>query len=615
MALLFRSIARARREDQVRYRALLNQPAIPPIAIDGHMHIMSSHTTPLPLIWDKVPGSFTARVWQPSTATLDWISRRGAYTWFLGRLGEIGQRRTVDIGTMACRENSAAYDRLEYPGGDGFTCLVFLPMDMDYAHYAGLDGYQIYFRASQRDSVTEATHAGIGSSSVTWHLPPRASHVVTQVDERYAGGRALPAHLQHEFDAIRQREEARTSTWFTSRAISTDTRPRYFALALDTDGATGAPRRSVVWLAPDEMSTFEPYPKQLKDTRLAALKHPTQLLPLYHYEPRRWNGRRQAFRDDIATAGRPGVFIGIKMYPSLGYRPADWDRIKGLREFYGFCEQHGIPIMTHCSPEGMYTHERASFLALDGAAAAAGIPGKAIYEAEQKKLKRFEQSWEEFYFSERYVSPTAWEEVLAAFPKLRLCLAHFGSDDHGFSTWGKNAERHRNYDRAIEPWDERIISLVRRYEHCYVDMSYLFLWDNRERLKQLLLDEDDDDALKNKIVFGTDWYMIENDRTSYAAFYDRTRQLLKDLSRTGQDYRHLWVRFCCLNPLEFYQLKAVLPRFAEGLKAELSRTPKGWLKRHRIDPAEVRRVLDEKTQLLDSIDVERFADFINYRRR
>jgi len=44
-----------------------------------------------------------------------------------------------------------------------------------------------------------------------------------------------------------------------------------------------------VYLNKKERRQFEKWVRQVTDTKTSALKHPWRLIPLYHYDPRRWN--------------------------------------------------------------------------------------------------------------------------------------------------------------------------------------------------------------------------------------------------------------------------------------------------------------------------------------
>jgi predicted TIM-barrel fold metal-dependent hydrolase len=89
--------------------------------------------------------------------------------------------------------------------------------------------------------------------------------------------------------------------------------------------------------------------------------------------------------------------------------------------------------------------------------------------------------------------------VLKDFPKLKLNLAHFGGEDDWI-----------DYQRTIkiyeESWIELILNLMRRYKNVYTDIAYtLHKKENFGLLKKFLKE----DIIKDKILFGSDFYMDE----------------------------------------------------------------------------------------------------------
>ena len=69
------------------------------------------------------------------------------------------------------------------------------------------------------------------------------------------------------------------------------------------------------------------------------------------------------------------IFAGIKIYPPLGYKP--FDKRFGKKDdkgecngnrieaFYKLCNKNKVPILAHCSPGGVVTHDSRKFIELD----------------------------------------------------------------------------------------------------------------------------------------------------------------------------------------------------------------------------------------------------------
>jgi predicted TIM-barrel fold metal-dependent hydrolase len=632
---MFFNLSRAVRKDQKDLANTLNVVKPPPIILDSHMHTMTSYCTPLPLLWSRLPWDLRVK-----RSTLDRGAVVGAmYPTVLlgpllgplleehlpgtgeGKMGLVGKLSTVEIGDLAVASNPSNiidpalklhFKEAEYPVG-AFTIMVTLPMDMEYAHYEGFEGLQLYYKVTKREYVqtTLIQHMSVSlgagmPSSHRVYLPPKPEHIM--------GGNTLSESAKKEFEDTRKREEARLgddqSSAFMTVLANLKEQPgeRYFTFWVEQDEKTGKRSREVVWLDPQEVNMFVAWQMQLKHISLSSVKQPWQIMPLLHYEPRRWAKGGTDYQSLPATKSQAGMFLGMKMYPPLGYKPSDWDRIKGLAEYYSYCEANEIPVMTHCSPEGMFSHERPQFLHNDIRTNHAGEYEalKAAYDKEQKQ-KRYKQSWEDFYFSFNYVSPSAWEPVLRRFPKLRLCLAHFGSDDAGFSGWGKNAKKLAKYGEGygVEPWEKTILRLVQEYDNCYVDISFFFVKENLARLKEIFA-KDRDNKIKDKILYGTDWYMIEMAHYRYEKFGVEAKKVLDAIDKT------LWPRAAALNPMKYYNLPGVADNLAQGLKDRLDKFSNRDLVKYGIDRKKSAKEIDRRLELLKEIPLEPYAKSIGY---
>jgi predicted TIM-barrel fold metal-dependent hydrolase len=612
------NLSRAVEKDRREYLNSINRPPIPPIVIDGHMHIMTSHCTPLPLLWSQIPGGWT---WKPSTETLDSSSRSylGRRKFAFGEMGRIGQKGTVlnsinnpkadPIADEVEKANHSTYYDTSLYGTKFFSPMIGMPMDMDFAHYAGFEGHKIYYKAKEWDYIDCQVSSEGYSSNIRIPLPPRPQQVTSD--------NPLSEQLADQLRAIRKDSEPTGDVYGPGGGLivtrGTSKRSRYFFVELSRDDKTGTFKETIKWLDEGELVVFRPFESQILDVKYAALKHPWRHIPFYHYDPRRWARKPRKFMAEIATERSPGMFLGVKMYPSLGFKPQDWDRIDGLWDFYDECSRDQIPILSHCSPGGMYTHERPLFFHKDKPASQTYEKmHKKDYEAAQNN-KRFKQSWEEFYFSQSYVSPANWAEVLDKFKNLRLCLAHFGGDEPGFSCWGeKNADHQASYSRTLELWDEIMVRLVRQYANCYIDISYLDIsYSSRpekrcnfEKFKSLM-EADGDHTLKNKIIFGTDWYLSER-KWRYKEYCAETLAALNRIDET------LWPRFCCLNPLKYLRLGKVADNLAAGMKRELQKMLECELNTLGIGRTESNRKIDEQLQLFRNLDTQKYARFIGY---
>lgn len=185
-------------------------------------------------------------------------------------------------------------------------------------------------------------------------------------------------------------------------------------------------------------------------------------------------------------------FAGIKMYPPLGYYPFD----SRLNEIYAYAEKYQIPITVHCARGGVFYKGEITNEML--------IHPKTGEHIKEQKNK---------FFTDTYTNPDNYKYVLEQFPDLKINLAHFG----GFDEWEKylgNA-----FEDYSSTWYEKIIDLIRKYPNVYTDISYTMFNADLFNLLKLTLT---DNSIKDKILFGSDYYMVEQE-TSERQFVTNIR--------------------------------------------------------------------------------------------
>ncbi len=170
-----------------------------------------------------------------------------------------------------------------------------------------------------------------------------------------------------------------------------------------------------------------------------------------------------------------GVYKGAKMYPPIGYFPDD-DR---LARIYYQLEQAQKPIITHCSQGGIYL----------------------------RSMKQTE--------CEQFTWPINWIPVLENYPKLKICFAHMGGEQ-AFKDFFIPGSKGQNY---INNWFYLILEMLKKFPNLYVDISYTFWKFEYFPILKLLLDNSN---YRNKLLFGTDFFMILMDtkETRFLALKD-----------------------------------------------------------------------------------------------
>lgn len=202
------------------------------------------------------------------------------------------------------------------------------------------------------------------------------------------------------------------------------------------------------------------------------------IIPFVPVDPRRSN-----LLDFVKKYVEMHNFKGIKIYPRLGFYPND-DR---LYPIYDYAQKVNIPVLSHCSRGGVHTRK---------------ITQDMLNHPQRGRLKKLKAK----HFSHYFTEPRNYESILSDFPDLRLCLAHFG----GNAEWDKylNTAWHPTKpDLKNKSWVSEIVDLMKVHQNLYTDISYTAFSSSRYfPLLSILLD---DHTIRDRILFGSDYYMIE----------------------------------------------------------------------------------------------------------
>ncbi len=161
-------------------------------------------------------------------------------------------------------------------------------------------------------------------------------------------------------------------------------------------------------------------------------------------------------------------FIGVKLYPPLGYRPIGNAGPNGatidqrLEDLYAFCEAEDVPIVAHCTRHGAEVDHHGIF-----------------------------------------ADPDHWRPVLERHRSLRLDLAHFGSMEELLGP---------PYDDTPDPWPPKIVALMGDFSNVYVDVSYFDEIADRDAaaacMQKLATLYASNPAIARRVMYGSDWHMI-----------------------------------------------------------------------------------------------------------
>lgn len=194
---------------------------------------------------------------------------------------------------------------------------------------------------------------------------------------------------------------------------------------------------------------------QRDDLMEASLQRPGRVFPFFAINPKRPD-HFSLLKDAIETKG----FVGVKLYPSLGYK-VDSDEMMAV---YAYCEENDLPITMHCNHGGFYVEE--AFI--------------------------------------DYCNPNHWEPILAKHPDLKICFAHF--DGHETFSYADGLNE--------GTWGKKILDLMENtdFSGVYADLSYHTDMMGEPGLEEHYLQTLNDllsrPVVKSRILFGTDSWLL-----------------------------------------------------------------------------------------------------------
>jgi predicted TIM-barrel fold metal-dependent hydrolase len=178
-------------------------------------------------------------------------------------------------------------------------------------------------------------------------------------------------------------------------------------------------------------------------------------------------------------------------------------------QIYQICVERDIPVMTHCSPGGIWQY--------------------GLSEKDRRA----------------YSSPESYMPVFKEYPTLRLCMAHFG----GAEEWARHLNREVQKDKHDEkPWVRTIYEMIAcgDYPNLYTDISYTAF---TPRLRGLYIDLIDylkvllsHPRVRTRVLFGSDYYLVARENMS-----EKEASILLR-SRLGED---LYKQIAYTNPRAF----------------------------------------------------------------
>lgn len=238
-------------------------------------------------------------------------------------------------------------------------------------------------------------------------------------------------------------------------------------------------------------------------------KHDRVILPFLATDPRNPNLYEDflaVFTDlgkrvndtGLAELDEAFPFFGVKIYPSLGYFPSD----PKLMDIFEICAEKNIPVTTHCGG-GSTRYNNSKWVTGSRMVWKDGQLEEETYEIKARYGKDTGKR-----MAQLFNAPDLWIPVIKAFPKLKLNLAHFGSD----LEWAnyRNGASGTHVDQTLD--------LITKYTNVYGDISYSCAFDRNLRKIRGWFDPDkfsaeDRATLLKKILYGSDYYMTDNKKS------------------------------------------------------------------------------------------------------
>ncbi|HUF30871.1 MAG TPA: amidohydrolase family protein [Gemmatimonadaceae bacterium] len=219
------------------------------------------------------------------------------------------------------------------------------------------------------------------------------------------------------------------------------------------------PDDGLIALMMDITSESEPdrdrrnFERQLRGTAEAAIQRPGRIFPFVAINP-----RRRAHLEILSRSVEQMGYVGVKLYPSLGYSV----NTPAMRKVFDYCMTADLPVLVHCTDGGFYRDK------------------EAIANSD----------------------PAMWEPVLDDYPELRLCFGHCGGC-RGLVGGGTPVP---------DSWAEVVIDMVRSFPNVCADLSYhvdmmgggALETDYFGTLKALLADP----TVAGRLLFGTDSWLV-----------------------------------------------------------------------------------------------------------
>lgn len=285
--------------------------------------------------------------------------------------------------------------------------------------------------------------------------------------------------------------------------------PRYFVLTLNMDYMS------------DEPSMHANFETQLKEVFQLKQTYPNELQVFLCCDPRYKKGKE--LRDWFRSYYMDGKVVGIKLYPALGYFPFD----PAFDELFQFASENAVPVLTHTTRTGVFYIGK-NVREYVGVKPASFWPDHPIMPSIYKRIENYRASTHKKIimndkYCNLYTHPENYIPMIEKFPGLKLCFAHYGGTKEILRQTDSYMLQVEN-DTTIN-WNDLIRTYIRSYPNVYTDISYSLADKDTYRVFKADMQ---DQVLKQKIIFGTDYFMEEQEKSEKLVFAEFREAFLSD---------------------------------------------------------------------------------------
>ena len=149
-----------------------------------------------------------------------------------------------------------------------------------------------------------------------------------------------------------------------------------------------------------------------------------------------------------------------------------------------------------------------------------------------------------------------------------------------------------------------------KYPNFYVDLSYLFIKDYKTEFLWLLKNHP---IVKDRLLFGSDWYMIENSGVPLPDFITDAKPAIDEISKKLTEHtgirENLWTTFTRTNPMKFFNIRSIAKNFEKGLHKAKEDYSDALKKDHDMGKLEIDELLvKDKASIKNKLEIIENSD-------